>query len=670
MDVQVLRDAGAGGAALVDADVDPLRGEATLENAGGAVDEGPEGGSLRGGVVEERGARLAEGDEKVAAGVRVLIEEDQTVQRAVDDVVGEVVLRGEPVVEEEGAGVRAFGRRWGGIDVLDVALAPGGHEGGGAERGIGRAWGLRGRRRSHGVRIAGDSGEPRMDSHRLRTCLDARHACVRIITHDEAEAMRLAQETAGLMGLEAVVWSATDGVRRMMLEGDPPVANTGNPAQGLRWLSQGLAKPSLVILLDLADQLQDAVNLRAFRDLIDRVSGAHIGVGLIGHDGRVGRSSILMIDHTDRIPPVIGAISARYEVSAPTDEEIKAIVKSTLRNAKRERDITIEIKDEDGFGEALVANLRGLSRRQVRQLVTEMVLDGKLTECDLDRVQRGKRAILQDAGVLEFIEAPTSLDDIGGLARLKTWLSERERSFDEGAKQYGLSPPRGILLLGVQGAGKSLAAKAIATAWRRPLMRLDAGSLFNKYIGETERNLRDALRQAEIMSPVILWIDEIEKGFSSMGSGEDGGVSRRMFGTLLTWMQEHKHPVFLVATANDIEQLPPELMRKGRFDEIFFVDLPAKDVRERIFAIHLGKRKRDAAKMNLAALADATAGFSGAEIEQVVLGGLHRAFSQKREVTQADLIDVAKHSPPLSVTRKEAIESLREWAAGRCVPAD
>jgi SpoVK/Ycf46/Vps4 family AAA+-type ATPase len=513
-----------------------------------------------------------------------------------------------------------------------------------------------------------------MKAERLKAMFDARHSCVRIVTHEETEVLQLALETAHLMRLEAVTWSATEGVRRQTLEGSSPEPETTNPAQGMRWLVNQLRTPTLVIVLDIADQLQDTVNLRAFRDLVERVRDGSVGAGMVpgpgGSEGTMKRSAVLMIDHADRVPAVIGASSARYEITAPGDEEIRDLVKATLRSMNRARALKKEFEDEDAFGEALVANLRGLTRRQIRQLVAEIAADGRLTECDLERVQRGKRALLENAGVLEFIEAPTSLDDIGGLSRLKAWLNARAKSFEKDAAAFGLSPPRGVLLLGVQGAGKSLAAKAIATAWNRPLMRLDAGSLFNKYIGETERNLRDALAQAEAMSPVILWIDEIEKGFSSMGGGEDGGVSRRMFGTLLTWMQEHREPVFLVATANDIESLPPELMRKGRFDEIFFVDLPTEDVRRTIFEIHLRKRKKDPGSFNVGGLAKAADGFSGAEIEQAVLGGLHHAFSKGRGVTTEDIEAVVRGSPPLAVTRREAIEELRRWAKGRCVPAD
>ena len=231
--------------------------------------------------------------------------------------------------------------------------------------------------------------------------------------------------------------------------------------------------------------------------------------------------------------------------------------------------------------------------------------------------------------------------------------------------------PRGVLMLGVQGAGKSMCAKAIATTWHRPLLRMDVGALYDRYVGESERRLRDALAQAEAMAPIVLWIDEIEKAFASAASqSTDGGLSKRMFGTLLTWMQEHQQPVFLVATANDIEALPPELLRKGRFDEIFFVDLPERETRAQIFAIHLNKRKRDPVHFDLEALADSSAGFSGAEIEQAVISGLHDAFAKHSELGTEHVLRALRNSPPLSVTMAERVEALRAWANGRCVPAD
>ena len=243
--------------------------------------------------------------------------------------------------------------------------------------------------------------------------------------------------------------------------------------------------------------------------------------------------------------------------------------------------------------------------------------------------------------------------------------------FTSKAEEFGLRPAKGVLMLGVQGAGKSLCAKAIATAWHQPLLRMDPGTLYASFVGESERNLRDALRQVEAMAPVVLWIDEIEKGFASAASqSTDGGLSKRMFGTLLTWLQEREAPVFVVATANDIGALPPELLRKGRFDEIFFVDLPSEDVRKEIFAIHLSKRKRDPNKFDLSALAQASDGYSGAEIEQAILSALHESYAAKKGLSTEPILRALETSPPLSVTLAEQVQSLRTWAKGRCVPAD
>jgi len=514
-----------------------------------------------------------------------------------------------------------------------------------------------------------------VDPEQLRQLFVARHACVRIVTGEESEALSLVLDAARSLGLDAWGWSATEGVRRLFFADEAPVAGTANAAAGMYWLCRNLPGPSMVVTLDLAPELETSLNLRAFRDLLEGVRSERIGSGVNGVTGRALRSAIAMIDCTERVPTVIEAASARYEIAAPDDDEIRELVRATLRSINRDGSTRIEIKvkgSEGAFLSGLVENLRGLTRRQVRQLIADIAAnDRAITDDDLDRLHRGKREMMRGAGVLDFVEAPTSMGAIGGLTKLKAWLAARERSFGKGAAAFGITPPRGVLLLGVQGAGKSLAAKAIATAWRRPLMRLDPGTLFDKYIGETERKLRDALGQAEAMAPVVLWIDEIEKGFAgSASTASDGGVGRRMFGTLLTWMQEHRAPVFLVATANDIGALPPELLRKGRFDEIFFVDLPGRGARRAIFEIHLRARKQDAAAFDLDALADATDGYSGAEIEQAVLSAAHAAYAGKTRMTTASVIAGATGSPPLSVTMRESIAGLREWAAGRCVPAE
>jgi len=262
-------------------------------------------------------------------------------------------------------------------------------------------------------------------------------------------------------------------------------------------------------------------------------------------------------------------------------------------------------------------------------------------------------------------------EDVGGMRTLKQWLHLRRGGFSEKAVEFGVEPPRGILLLGVQGCGKSLCAKAVAADWNMPLLKLDPGILYQKFIGESESRLRQALRQAEAMAPVVLWIDEIEKAFASAGaSSADGGLSQRMFGTLLSWMQEHRHPIFIVATANNIEALPPELMRKGRFDEIFFVDLPDLTERAQILKIHLQRKQRNPDEFDLPALAQAADGFSGAELEQAVLSSLYRAFSQTQQLATEHIALELSQTRPLSKVLGEKVQALRRWAQNRCIPAN
>jgi SpoVK/Ycf46/Vps4 family AAA+-type ATPase len=297
--------------------------------------------------------------------------------------------------------------------------------------------------------------------------------------------------------------------------------------------------------------------------------------------------------------------------------------------------------------------------------------DNVLDVADLPRILDAKRNRLGTLGCLEALVADVSPEEIGGLNNLKRWLNERRGGFSVRARQFGLDPPRGILLLGVQGCGKSLCAKVVASAWRMPLLRMDPGVLYQKFIGESEARLREALEQAESMAPVVLWIDEIEKAFASASAeSADGGLSQRMFGTLLSWMQDHRHPIFLVATANNIAQLPPELMRKGRFDEIFFVDLPGPKERQTIFAVHLRKRRRDPNRFPMDRLVAASEGYSGSEIEQAIVSGMYAAFAAGAELETEHVLEAMRTTQPLSVLMRERVVQLRTWAQGRCVPAD
>ncbi len=493
------------------------------------------------------------------------------------------------------------------------------------------------------------------DTRQIEQLIEGGYCCISIVTHEEQYALQLLREVAIDLSREMLIWSMAGGIRNGILPDSLFQENTETPATGLYHLAD--SKPgSLCVTLDLAEHLKGGLTMRAWRDLVDSFEK--------------NRSTLVMIDCEDTMPEVVKSYTRRYEISLPDDNELKNITRRTLQRFHRYNPIEVGISQR-GL-DAIVRNLRGLSRRQAERIIIDTVADDKrFDDNDINKVIAGKRRMIHQDSLLEYIETPLDMSEIGGMRRLKRWLNQREGSFSSRAVEFGLEPPRGVLMLGVQGAGKSLCAKAIAAAWQQPLLRMDPGTLYNSYIGESERNLRQALKQCEMMSPVVLWIDEIEKGFASAASqSTDGGLSKRLFGTLLTWLQERSSPVFVAATANDIEALPPELLRKGRFDEIFFVDLPEKDVRGEIFAIHLRKRRRAPGKFDLDALAEASEGYSGSEIEQAVISALHEAFAERTGLNTERILSALRASPPLSATLAERVQSLRTWAAGRCVPAD
>lgn len=493
------------------------------------------------------------------------------------------------------------------------------------------------------------------DQQRLQQLIRARNPVVSIVTNEEEDARALVVDTAMALGRELQVWSVVQGLREGLVAGARSIDGTEHPAAMLYHLAQADPAP-IYLTLDLSAHLSDPRTLRALRDVIDRFEATG--------------GMLVMLDHSADLPEVIATRATTLELSLPDERELEAIVRRAVREATVDGPIEIDVTRH--ALKTIIRNLRGLSRRQAERIILEMVLeDRSFKSDDVNHVLSRKRQLLHQGGLLEYVEAPTDLDQIGGLRRLKLWLAARREALSDEAQHFGLPAPKGVLLLGVQGAGKSLCAKAIATAWQMPLLRMDPGALYDRYIGESEKRLRDALRQAETMSPIVLWIDEMEKGFASAASqSTDGGLSKRMFGQLLTWMQERTAPVFLVATANDIEALPPEMLRKGRFDEIFFVDLPTLETRAAIFEIHLRKRKRDPASFDIPALAAASDGFSGAEIEQAVVAGMHDAFGARRSLRSEDILAALRESPPLSVTMRERVDRLRDWARGRCVAAD
>lgn len=489
----------------------------------------------------------------------------------------------------------------------------------------------------------------------LMLLIRSRHPIITIETVEESRAVTLVRETCEAMNVPMYVWTCVEGLKRIIPPGEPPTPRTEKAEQALAHLGvQGIN--GVYVFKDLSAHLDNPLVQRLLRDL------AHY----FGRDER----TIVLIDHDTTLPPALERLAAPFELHPPDDDEIERIVRRTFSELSQFSKVTAKITKSDLH--AIVTSLRSLTEDEIVHAVTRAVMDDdQLDAADIPRLLDYKRTVFLHGGVLEYVPATREKGQIGGLGNLKGWLRKREGSLSPAAVEFGLDSPRGILLLGVQGCGKSLAAKMVAAAWGLPLLRLDPGTLYDKYVGETEKRLRQAFRIAESTAPAVLWIDEIEKGFASAAAqSTDGGLSKRMFGTLLGWMQDHRAPIFCVATANDISALPPELLRKGRFDEIFFVDLPGPAARERVFAIHLLRRKRKPENFDLAALAAASEGFSGAEIEQAITSAMFTAFADKTDLSQAHLVDELAATHPLSVTMAERIDSLRQWASSRCVPAD
>ncbi|MFH0981707.1 MAG: AAA family ATPase [Planctomycetota bacterium] len=489
----------------------------------------------------------------------------------------------------------------------------------------------------------------------LRLLIRSWHPIITIETEEEQRTLDRVLQTVKSLALPAYVWDLVQALRPAPPALPQPVPQTAKPQQVLAHILT-LEEPGVYVLADLCTHLGDATVQRLLRTF--------------AHLAPQRRQTIILIDPIVNLPAGLARLAVPLEISLPDEAQLEQIVRETYQNLSRYSKLRTELKRE--HFQHILRTLRGLTAQEARLAISRVILDDDcLSTDDLDRLLEVKREMVREGGLLEYIEAGINLDDLGGLGNLKRWLAKRAGALSPEAREFGLEPPRGVLLLGVQGCGKSAACKAVAAAWKMPLLKLDPGQLYDKYVGESERNLRKAIKQAESMAPVVLWIDEIEKAFASAAAeSADGGLSKRMFGTLLGWMQEHRSPIFTVATANDISALPPELVRKGRFDEVFFVDLPDAETRATIFAIHLRKRKRDPAQFDLGALAGASEGFSGAEIEQAIVGALYTAFGQKRSLAQEDILNELRVTRPLSVILAEKIAALRIWAADRWVPAD
>ena len=493
-----------------------------------------------------------------------------------------------------------------------------------------------------------------LDSRRdLEALLKSRVPLVLIETRDEQRALETLTSLAPRLAqahTPVFQWTVTDGLRRLDVDLGGAQRHNAEPTDVLRSIRASNVG-GIYVLLDFHPFLSDPVHVRLLKDICQGYA-------------RTPRT-IVLISHEVVLPRELEHMAAHFKLAFPNRDERQLLVEKVASEWTGTHGA--KVRTDRKSLELLVANLAGLSTGDTERLARKVIFDdGALLPSDLPAVMKAKYELLNRGGVLAFEYDTAQFADLGGMRRLKEWLKMRRAAFDGSAPH--LDAPKGVLLLGVQGCGKSVAAKAAAGIYGVPLLRLDFAAIHNKYIGESERNLRETLTTADLMEPCVLWIDEVEKGVAT-GDG-DSGTSRRLLGSFLTWLAEKKTRVFVVATANDISALPPELVRKGRFDEIFFVDLPTAGVRAQILRIHAKKRELELSDADIEQLAAACEGFSGAEIEQAIVSALYAAHAAGAALTGAHVLKEIRATRPLSIVMGERIAELRLWAAERTVPAE
>jgi len=487
----------------------------------------------------------------------------------------------------------------------------------------------------------------------LSLLIRSRHPLIVIESPEDGRILTLLRHAADRVSMPVLTWSPNRGLR---LPGAERGVYGSEPAeQALQHIANS-PKPGVYHLPGLSALLEGNLGLGAlFKEAVE----AQRALG----------GTVFLTGVRVPLPEALEALVSHFSLPTPGPEEFRLLISRLLRDVSERQHVDVNLTK--GELSRLLRQLQGLTSIEAEKILTKAIVeDGLLSAEDIRHVVEAKKVVVEREGLLEYYPVDEEAPDIAGMRGLRDWLAMRAAFIHqpERAAEFGLSFPRGVLLLGVPGCGKSLSAKAVAADWGLPLLKLDPSNLYNKYIGESERNFKRAVAAAERMAPVVLWIDEMEKAFAS-GESSDGGVSRRILGSFLSWMQERSGDVFVVATANQIDQLPPELLRKGRFDEIFFVDLPDRDTRAEIFRIHLMGRAQDPSTFDLEALAEASGEFSGAEIEQAVLSALFSAFAKNHPLSTAQVIAEIQSTVPLAHTMAERVERMRAWARDRAVPA-
>lgn len=508
--------------------------------------------------------------------------------------------------------------------------------------------------------------------NKLAEQLKARNPFIYIPTWEEERILSVIKDTVQDEDLiktkrELFVWKITTGITDEESTRDD---STRDPKKALEFIEE-YNKPSIFVLLDYHLNFGSKGHCPSNYDLVVRKLR-----DLYNIKNSPTPKNVIFVSPSVVIPDELQKNISVLDFDLPSYNEIEKELNEMITFQKEIGRLEVDLTPNEK--EKMIKAAVGLTLQEAENAFARaMVDDGRLDETDIDTVLEEKIQIIKKEGILEYVENDVKIEDVGGLENLKKWIKRRNKSWLDSAKKYCLPAPKGVLITGVPGCGKSLVAKSISSMWQLPLLRLDVGRIFGGIVGSSEENMRKAIKFAEAISPCILWIDEVEKGFSGTGSNSDSGTTARVFGTFITWMQEKKKSVFVIATANNINHLPPEFLRKGRFDEVFFVDLPTKKEREDIFKVHLGKRLQnpevkgsfEITQEVLSNLADMTEGYGGSEIEQIVLTGLYDAFFEDRSLEYEDLTNAIENTIPLSVTQEEQIRMIRNWADTRAVAA-
>lgn len=490
----------------------------------------------------------------------------------------------------------------------------------------------------------------------LQLLVRSRYGLIFLDTNEEERARDLLKLLAGKLNLPFFTWSVTEGLKREDVK-------TGGPVYGSTDFS-------VAVEHIISSELAGIYHFKGFYRYLEDFESVSRLKTLALRFSKLTSSAIITGPKPD-IPPSLRSYSGHVRMPLPDVNEFRELLNKIIRDLNFK--VQPEVELTPGQTNQLLNNIKGLTLTEAEKILTKVIIeDNKLSHDDIDKVMIAKRDIIERHGILEYFPAEDRMEEIADLSNLKEWLRKRKRIVEnpDQAKQFGLTFPRGVLLLGVPGCGKSLCAKAVSNSWGLPLLKFDTSNLYNKYIGETEKNLKKVFEIAEKMSPLILWIDEIEKAFTFSESHQDSGVSTRIFGNFLSWMQDRKGDIFIVATANDVSRLPPEFLRKGRFDEIFFVDLPDEMTRAEIFRIHLEKRGKVSSHFNIGKLASISNSFTGSEIEQAIVSALYSAFDEGKELSTEIIEKELNLTSPLSVTKAKNVDQLRQWAEGKTVPAN